>query len=200
MAKDRNPQATSEKVLSRRILVNIKRDITDVTPRVIWQHELPILQELFNDVREVDPATLDEGYSAKPSQDMLIYNKTMESAQRPSVSLGIGYVFIGNAQSEYDRLTAAYGKHPEENIHLVDKIYGRFQVGNFARLMGQPDLSDLPEAQLRGLVLNYGYAPEPHKDAGPEEKNDAWAKRKALATLGHADLVKLAEEVGVEIG
>jgi hypothetical protein len=200
MARHPVPQATSTKVLSRRILVNIKRDITDVIPRVIWQHELPVLQELFTDVKQIDAATLDEGYTAKPSQDMLIYNKSMETATRPSTALGVGHVFIGSPQAEYDRLVVAYGKHPTENIHLVDKIYGRFQTGQFERLLGQPELADLPEAQLRGLVLDYGYAPEPHKDAGPDEKNAAWAQRKALATMDHAGLVKIAEEVGVQIG
>jgi hypothetical protein len=89
---------------------------------------------------------------------------------------------------------------PDENVRVVEKVYGRFQGGSFAPLMGSPELDDLPEAQLRALVLDYGYAPEPHKDAAPDEKNEMWARRKALFTMGHAELVKTAQEVGVELG
>lgn len=200
MARHPAPHSSSSKVLSRRILVNIKRDVMEVTPRVIWQHELPILQELFEDVKEVDPATLDEGYQAKPRPDMLPYNKTMETVQRPSVSLGIGFVFIGSPEAEFQRLEAVYGKHHSENILMVEKIYGRFQGGKFEALMGTPELADLPEQQLRSLVLSYGYAPDPHKDAPAEEKQAIWDKRKALAAMGVPELVKIAEEVGVQIG
>lgn len=200
MARHPAPQAASEKVLSRRILVNVKRDMTAVIPKVIWQHELPLLMELFADVQEVDASVMDEGYEGTPRPDLLPYNKTMDKVPRPSVTVGIGHVFIGDPQAEYDRLAAVYGKHPEENILLVDKIYGRFQSGKFSELMGSPQLSDLPESQLRGLVLDYGYAPEPHKDAGPDEKNEAWAKRKALVSMDRAGLVKIAEEVGVQVG
>lgn len=200
MARHPAPNSTSSKVLSRRILVNIKRDVMEVTPRVIWQHELPILQELFDDVKEVEPSTMDEGYEAKPRPDMLPYNKTMETVQRPSQSIGIGFVFIGSPEAEFQRLEAVYGKHPTENILLVEKIYGRFQEGRFAKLMGEPELSDLPEQQLRSLALDYGYAPDPHKDAPAEEKQALWDKRKALATMDHDALVKIAEEVGVQIG
>jgi hypothetical protein len=200
MARHPNPQATSEKVLSRRILVNIKRDMTATVPKVIWAHEKPLLELLFNDVTEVPAESLDEGYNATPRPDMLAYNKTMDVVTRPSLSIGLGHVFIGNPQSEYDRLESVYGKHPEENIMLVDKIYGRYQSGQFERLLGAPELSDLPDTQLRALVLDYGYAPEPHKDAAPAEKNEAWGKRKALQTMNHAVLVKLAESLGVQIG
>jgi hypothetical protein len=200
MARHPQPQGTTEKVLSRRILVNVKRDMTAVIPKVIWHHELPILQELFEDVKEVDAGTMDEGYEGTPRADLLPYNKTMDRVPKPSSTVGIGHAFIGNPESEYDRLAAVYGKHPEVNVLMVEKIYGRFQDGKFSRLLGSPSLSDLPETQLRALILDYGYAPEPHKDAGPDEKNEAWKKRKALQAADHATLIKIAEEVGVEIG
>jgi hypothetical protein len=202
MARHPAPQGTSHKVLSRRILVNVKRDMTAVIPRVIWQHEKPLLEELFGEgnVIEVDAAVLDEGYSGTPRPDMLAYNKTMDKVPKPSTTMGIGHVFIGDPGGEFERLATVYGKHQEENVLLVEKIYGRFQGGAFARLMGEPELADLPVTQLRGLVLDYGYAPEPHKDASEAEKKEAWERRKALATMDHAGLVKVAEEVGVQIG
>ena len=188
--------------LSRRILVNVKRDMTAITPKVIWQHELPILEEIFGEgnVTSVDAAVMDEGYTGTPRPDLLPYNKTMDRVPKPSTTVGIGHVFIGDHQGEYDRLSSVYGKHPDQDILLVEKIYGRFQDGKFSKLLGEPEFADLPDTQLRGLILDYGYAPEPHKDAGPEEKNEAWKKRKELMAADRADLVKIAEEVGVEIG
>lgn len=191
-----------EKTLSRRILVNIKRDMTEITPRVIWAHEKPLLEAIHEEgnVTLVDASTLDQGYREKPSPDMLVYNKTMEKPSRPSASLGLGFVFIGNPEAEYQRLHDVYGRMADENVRVVEKVYGRFQGGSFARLMGNPELDDLPEAQLRALILDYGYAPEPHKDAAPDEKNEMWGRRKALFAMGHAELVKTAQEVGVELG
>lgn len=201
MARHPAPQGTL-KVLSRRILVNVKRDMTDIIPRVVWQHELPILQELFQEgnVTVVDASTMDEGYSATVRPDLLPYNKTMDRVPKPSTTVGIGHVFIGDPQGEYERLSQVYGKHPEVNILLVEKIYGRFQEGRFSALLGSPEIADLPDTQLRALALDYGYAPEPHKDAGPDEKNAAWAKRKALQEANRDTLIKIAEEIGVEIG
>ena len=118
MARHPAPNFTSSKVLSRRILVNIKRDVMEVTPRVIWQHELPILQELFDDVKEVEPSTLDEGYEAKPRPDMLPYNKTMETVQRPSQSIGIGAVLVhakDDAAKRFYMKCAEFIEYPEES-------------------------------------------------------------------------------------
>lgn len=201
MARQSANQTHSDKLLSRRVLVNIKRDMTEITPRVIWQHEKPILEEIFGEgnITDVDPASLDEGYNPKASPSLLVYNKTQDVAQRPSESQGIGFVFIGDPQVEYQRLAEVYGKHKDENVLLVEKIYGRFQAGKFEQLMGKPSLHDLPEAQIRGLILGYGYAPDTHKDASQEEKQATLAARKALAEMKLDGLVKLAEEVGVEI-
>lgn len=203
MARNPAPHSTTEKLLSRRVPVNIRRDMTAAIPKIVWQHELPILQAMFGEVEDVDPAKLDEGYSPTQRPDMMPYNKTQDRIVRPSESLGVGHVFIGNAQAEYDRLAACYGRPSKEEDGKqpwVEKIYGRFQEGRFERMLGAPELSDLPESQLRSLVVAYGYAPEPHKDAAPDEKNAAWAKRRALMDADRAQLVKIAEEVGVEIG
>lgn len=204
MVKPAAPSLPSgaEKQLSRRILVIVNRDPMLKTPRVIWEHEKPILDELFGDgnVVDVDPATLDEGYSPKIRADLLIHNKVQDTIQRPSDSQGIGFVFVGSPAVEYQRLAEVYGKHPEENISMVEKIYGRAQTKAFERLMGRPELSDLPQAQLRALVLDYGYAPDVHKDATLDEKRAVAEKRRALTVMAPEALVKVAEEIGVEVG
>jgi hypothetical protein len=201
MARHPTPNTTSDKTLSRRILVNIKRDMTEITPRVIWAHEKPLL-EAIHEEGNVNGGRRHAGRGL-PRQAVARHAGLQQDhgeAGAAVQSLGLGFVFIGNPEAEYQRLFDVYGRMPDENVRVVEKVYGRFQGGSFARLMGSPELDDLPEAQLRALVLDYGYAPEPHKDAAPDEKNEMWARRKALFAMGHAELVKTAQEVGVELG
>jgi len=192
----------SSKPLSRRIHVMVKRDITSSASTTIWQHEKPILESLFGEgnITEVEAATLDEGYAAFVRPDMLVYNKTQDKIPAPSESHGMGFVFIGNAQAEYERLAAAYGRLKDEKRDTVEVVYGRFQDGRFAGLLGKPELEDLPSHQLRGLILDYGYAPIPHKDAAADEKNAVFKLRKELGEADKPTLIKIAESVGVQIG
>lgn len=195
--------AATDKPLSRRVLVNIKRDQTAVTPRVVWMHEIPILEQIFGDgtVLEVDPATLDEGYSTKQTPDMLVHNKRQDPVKRPSESLSLGWVFVGNPQSEYERLCNAYGRHSELPIPNCEHVYGRFQAGAFAKLVGSPELSDLPDDQLRDLIKAWGFEiPQTDTKSTPEQiEKAAEARSKFLAMTG-GDLVALAESLGVEVG
>ncbi len=166
------PRKPSEdKMLSRRVLVNIKRDQTAAIPRVIWQHEKPILEELFGEgnVVEVDVSTLDEGYSAKPAPELLIHNKKQDAILPPSETAGIGYVFIGSPQVEFQRLISAYGMHPTIQSSTAEHVYGRFQEGRFAGVIGFPSVADLPDAQLRSLALEFGVEPADVKQADQEK-------------------------------
>lgn len=195
--------AEHDKPLSRRVLVNIKRDQTATTPRVVWQHEIPILEQIFGDgnVQEVDPATLDEGYSTKQTPDMLVHNKKQDPIKRPSESLSLGWVFVGNPQTEYERLCSAYGRHTEMPVPNCEHVYGRFQAGNFARLVGTPELADLPDDQLRELIKAWGFEiPQTDTKSTPEQIEKAAEARAKFNTMTSAELVALAESIGVEIG
>ncbi|RYH21008.1 MAG: hypothetical protein EON54_25880 [Alcaligenaceae bacterium] len=92
----------------------------------------------------------------------------------------------------------AYGRLPDENRTFVEHIYGREQEKKFAALLGSAELSDLPPSQLRTLIMDYGYAPLPHKDASADEKNQVFALRKELAEMPLAGLCKLAEDLGIQ--
>jgi hypothetical protein len=192
----------SQSILSRRVLVSIRRDQTTDTPRVVWAHEVPLLQLIHgeDEVKEVESKTLDEGYKAKASADVMPYNKRQDHIRPPSENMRLGWVFIGDAQSEYQRLCEAYGRHVEVNQPNCEHIYGRFGKGDFRRVLGQPTLGDLPEDQLRDLILSYGYAlPLVTHESSDGERvaaEKAWAEFRGLK---HEALVKLAEEVGVEI-
>lgn len=192
----------SDKQLSRRIHVIVKRDITSHASATIWQHEKPILEALFGEgnIAEVPGETLDEGYTAVVRPDMLIHNKTQDKIPAPSESHGMGFVFIGNPTAEYERMATAYGRLKDEKRDTVEVVYGRMQDGRFAALLGQPTLDDLPAHQLRGLILDYGYAPIPHKDASADEKNAVFKLRKELADAGRPALVEIAQRLGVQIG
>lgn len=203
----RSPKSADTEVidrpLSRRILVTVKRDSMTDTPRVVWAHEVPILQTIFGEgeVREADGASLDEGYSKKPSADMLPFNKTQDAILPPSRTLRLGWVFVGNVEAEYARLVNAYGRHVDKPMPNVEDVYGRLSSGKFREIIGRPQLTDCPDDQLRDLILNYGYTLplETHDSDDSERKaaREAWAKFRAL---DHDALVALAEQVGVEIG
>ena len=172
----------TEKMLSSRVLVLIARDQTAKTSRVVWHHEVPILEAIHGEgnVTLVEPDTLDEGYSAKPSPELMIFNKTQDKILPPSQTLGLGHVFIGDPRNEFERMVEIYGRHPDVNESMAEHVYGRFQDGRFARLIGRPDLDDLPDDQLRSLCSSYGASAEQIAEAGD-------------------DLIKLARELGVRV-
>lgn len=173
----------AEKLLSRRILVVVQRDQTAATPRIIWHHEFPILEAVFGEgtVKIVeDTELLDEGYSDRPAPELMVHNKRQDKLLPPSQTLGLGFVFLGDARQEYDRLCLVYGKHPDINSPMAEHVYGRFQAGRFAAILGQPDLADLPDMQLRELAISYGAEPEVVRAVG-------------------ADLMQIARDVGVRL-
>lgn len=198
----RKSAEASQSVFSRRVLVSIRRDQTTDTTRVVWAHEVPILQLIHGDdeVRELEPESLNDGYKAKASADMMPFNKKQDQIRPPSENLRIGWVFVGDAQSEYQRLCDAYGRHVEVNQPNCEHVYGRFGKGDFRRVLGQPTLADLPDDQLRDLILSYGYSlPLVTHESSDGERVAAEQAWGTFRSLKHDALVKLAEEVGVEI-
>ena len=188
--------------LSRRILVNIIRDQTASTPRVIWAHEFPLLEDIHGEgnIREVPRETIDEGWTPRVDPQSLHYNKAQTAVRRPSEALGLDWVFLGDPRTEYDRLGQVYGKHPEIDQLVVEHVYGRFNTGMFARVLGRPRLVDIPDDQLRALVLQYGYTlPTVDHDATQAEKDAAAKAAARFNSLTGAELQKLAVEVGVEL-
>lgn len=203
MAKAQSADDQMVRPLSKRVLVTVRRDAMTNSARVVWAHEVPILQVIFGEgeVQYVDPAVLDEGYSKKPSADLMPYNKQQDAILPPSQTSRIGWVFIGNAEAEYNRLGDAYGRHVEVPQPNVEYVYGRLSSGKFREIIGKPRLDDCPDDQLRDLILSYGYSlPLEVHDSDDSERKAARAAWKAFRELDHAALVKLAEQVGVEVG
>lgn len=194
-------RTATEKVLSHRVLVNVRRDVYTTTPQIVWQHEIPLLEEIHGEgnVTEVSPEAMDEGYQARPSPDLLPFNKKQDQIAKPSTTQGIGFVFFGSAQVEYNRLVGSYGRHMEKPIPNVEAIYGRYQDGNFQKVVGQADLTDLPQAQLIELIKAYGFLQEASFDASNEEKAAAAKARAELLAKTAPELVKIAESLGVAV-
>lgn len=188
------------KILSRRALVLIDRDMTAKTPRVVWQHEIPVLEAVFGEghVAPVETSKMDEGYSAKATPDLLPFNKVQDKTPAPSQTSGIGYVFVGDPRTEYERITAVYG-NAKDGRSICETVYGRFQDGRFSAVVGAAVVEDLPEAQLRELIRGYGFIPALSQDSSDAERAVVKAKLAQLAGANQSELVKLAEEIGVSI-
>jgi hypothetical protein len=189
------------KILSRRVLVIIDRDMTAKTPRVVWQHEIPVLEAVFGEgkIIPVDATKMDEGYSAKTSPDLLPFNKVQDAMLPPSLTASIDWVFINDPRVEYDRMAALYGASNEDKRSFVELVYGRFQEGRFSQVIGSAVVEDLPESQLRDLIKGYGFIPATSKDSTDAERAEAKAKTLQLSKASQAELVKLAETVGVTL-
>lgn len=189
------------KMLSTRTLVVISRDQTAATPRTVWAHEIPILEAIFGEgmVRVQEPEALDEGYNPRPSPELLIYNKTQDKVRRPSETQGLGFVFIGDPRNEFERLCSLYGRHPDVNQAYAEYIFGRFDSGKFSQLVGKPELSDLPDDQLRALAVQYGFIPVVGDKASDEEKKAQAAKQLELSNADTAALLKIADELQIQL-
>ncbi len=190
----------SENLVSRRVLVNIKRDQTTATPRVVWAHEFPILEMIWDEgnVSVVEAEELDKGFVRKASADMMPYNKTQDDFRPPSEGLCLGWAYTGDPREEYDRLAEVYGNVPDTRTPFVEAVYGRFNAGNFARAIGRPTTEDLPEGQLRHLLLQAGYSlPVVNWESSEAERKAGLDAIRKFNTAPKAELVKLAEELDV---
>jgi len=193
--------AAPTKQLSRRILVTVRRDELVAPSVVIFQHEFPILEMMFGEgkVIELDPKVLDHEYTDRPDRSLLPHNKVQDKGARPSDSNRLGYVFIGDPRSEYDRLIGAYGKRfdddgrPEGDI--VTLVYGRFHEGRFTSALGTPTHADLPAGQLIDIAIDSGYLPTVAHDAPREERQAVAEQERKLRAMSHPELLKLVTEL-----
>lgn len=193
----RTPRNTAS--LSTRIAVLVKHgtDINTAIPKVIWAHEVPLLEEIHgrDRVEEIPTSKLNEHFRQKATADLLIHNKAQDGFIPPSDALGVGFVFTGDLENEYHRLVGVYGKHKDIDISLVEHIYGRFQSGQFESLIRPGQIEDMPNAQLRQLIRGHGYVPGIDKDSTQEQRADSVAKHNEVNNAPRERLVELAEEL-----
>lgn len=198
----RKPAAATyrnDKILSRRILVEISHgvDVLSKISKIVWAHEYPILEEVHGEgnVKRLDPSSMDDGYTDKVSPANLAHNKVQDLVRRPSEVAGLGFAFYGDARTEYERLVQAFGMHVEVKMPVVEKVYGRFSTGTFERALGLAEFDDMPDAQLRAIVTEYGYLPQLRHDSTKEERREAGDAYAKLNTMPREELLKLTEEL-----
>jgi hypothetical protein len=137
--------------MSKRVLVSVDRGMTDKTSKVVWDHEVPILQAVHGaDIKLLD---LSEVEDLKGSALVLQGTTQVVDPKDPRFrdqpkervplveilkrNLSIGEQFSGNIDEEYDRLIACYGTHPDYNMPFVEYVYGRPDRGDFKKAIGE---------------------------------------------------------------
>lgn len=190
---------TSNVPVSRRVavLVTHRLDNNTKTTRTAWTHELPLLEAVHGEgnITEIPDDKLNEHFHPKPSSDMVPWNRKQDALVPPAESLGVGFVFTGDVESEYDRLCNVYGKHPDVNMSYCEHVYGRFQSGKFSELVIPGSLEDMPAAQLRQLVRAYGYVPVVEKDSTPEFRKEAIDRHKEVSGASRERLIEIITEL-----
>lgn len=179
------------------VLVRQRLDNNTHTPKIVWQHEVPLLEAIHGEgnVTDIPNDKLNEHFKAKASADLLPWNKSQDAFMPPSDALGVGFVFTGNLEAEYERLASVWGKHPEINVTMVEHVYGRFQTGKFAELFQPGSLEDMPVAQLRQVIRGHGYVPIVDKDSTAEQRKEAETRHRELGTATRERLLELAQEI-----
>lgn len=115
---------------STRVLVIVDRNMTDKTSKLIWSHEIPLLEELHGcSVITVDPAKLDA---------------------MPMDHYGIGEEFkCRSIDDEYHRLINVYGMHPKIEMSVVERVYGQLVEGRFESVIGGKEAIAKDEFDMR---------------------------------------------------
>ena len=104
---------------SKRILVLVDRSMTDKTPKLIWEHEVPLLEEIHG-------------------QGTIITIDVEKLDKMPMDHYGIGESFkCADIAMEYDRLATVYGMHDKVELPVVEKVYGSLVEGRFERALGK---------------------------------------------------------------
>lgn len=127
-------------VLPRRCLVHVVRDMAEILPSIVFEHEIDVMSECFGEGRiDVQKDPLEYGILIA-DQDVLDETrvKSLKAAKlrlkvttlfyynlypvRPDDDGVLEYapVYVGD---EMERLRSAYGKHPAEDKFCVDVAY-----------------------------------------------------------------------------
>ncbi len=136
---------------SKRVLVIVTRtgsgtNLTDKTPTIVWDHEIPILAEIHGE-SAIDVISDPEGLL----DPTIVKNRAAQIEHLMRVSK-LGSVFDGDSFEEYQRLTMKYGMHPEVKMSNVEKVYGSYSMGRFSDRVGTKDVGELSMGDLRDML------------------------------------------------
>lgn len=142
--------------MSKRVLVLVQRsgngaNVTDKTPTVVYEHEVPILEEIHGEGSIEVIEDTDDILDKSVTKDR---KKTIDHIVKTA---GIGQDFTGDPFEEYQRMAAKYGMHTEVRMSNVEKVYGSYRDGGFTKATGTgDDYEELTLAQLRTLCDELG--------------------------------------------
>jgi hypothetical protein len=150
--------------MSKRILVLVQRSgggthITDATPTIVFEHEVPLLEEIHGEgscITMTDEELLD--------RDVVVKRKQQIDYIIRANRLGEG--FNGDPFEEYQRLAAKYGMHPEVRMLVVEKVYGVFREGRFTKACGVLAYEEMSLAELRKICDDIGITLAPSHKKG----------------------------------
>lgn len=140
--------------MSKRVLVLVQRSgngthVTDRTPTVVYEHEIPLLEVLHGEgsceVVEIEDL-LDKDVKENRDEQIAHIVKTA----------GIGVVFNGDPRDEYNRLSVKYGMHPDVRQPVVENVYGPLREGRFMSIVGNGGYDNYTTGQLRELCDKLG--------------------------------------------
>lgn len=136
--------------MSKRVLVTIDRGMTDKTSKVVWEHEIPVLQAVHGS--EVKQVSLEDVEDLKGTAIVLAGTTQVVDPKDPRFrdqakekvalvdiikrNLSIGSQFSGNVDEEFERLVGLYGTHPEYGLPFVEYVYGRPEQGRLKDAIG----------------------------------------------------------------
>lgn len=150
--------------MSKRILVLVQRagggtHVTDQTPTIVFEHEVPLLEEIHGEgsceVVEYDQIL-----------DREVVTKRKEQIDYIVKANHLGENFMGDPFEEYQRLSIKYGMHPDVRMAVVEKVYGVFREGRFTKACGATSYEEMPMAQLREICEELGIVPRPSHKKG----------------------------------
>ncbi len=150
--------------MSKRVLVAIIRGMTDKTPVIVWTHEVPVLQAIHGEVKEISLEDVEDLHGTAlvlagttqiiDPKDPRFRDMTKERVKLTDLlrrNLGLDAVFAGDVLEEYERMAKYYGMHPDYGMPFVEYVYGRPDQGRFKDAIGEiPEVDEFDEADYPG--------------------------------------------------
>lgn len=141
--------------MSKRVLALVRRSgggtsITDTTPTVVYEHEVPLLEVIHGEgavdvIQDTDQLLDPEVRKDRAKQIEHIVNVNK-----------LGQEFEGDAREEYQRLSIKFGMCADVPQLVVEKVYGVFAEGRFTRALGVRDYDSMSMSELREACEELG--------------------------------------------
>ena len=146
--------------MSKRVLVLVSRSgggtqVTDMTPCVVFEHEVAILEEIHGEGTCTVIDDNDDLLDREIRKDRAAQIDHIVKANR------LGEIFDGDPKEEYDRMAIKYGAHIEVRVSNVEKVYGAFSTGQFTKVCGVVSYEQMSLSELKAACEDLGIDVKP---------------------------------------